>query len=398
MFVDLCFFAGVGGSNGELWKRQRRFTVSTFRNLGLGKSSFEELIVTECKELVNYLKRLRIDDGQSFNPKSVFPLATANMICSFAFGRRYDYSNEEYKFVLHSIQKIDRLYKEIGGAQMFLPFFKYLPTKRNRELHESTKVWIEFIGNIVTEHEAEFNPDCPNDYIDIYLKEIQTFTDDLLTLGNLRASVAGLFFAGHGTTANTMRWAIYCMLKFPDIQMAVQTELDAVVGPDRLPTLADKAHLPYTEATLLEIQRYGSTARFGIGHTAAEDTELFGYTILKGSYLLPNLWAVHHDPTLWHNPEEFQPTRFLNDERAVETPQEFIPFGIGMSLVIQMYLFRTINYVKIIPRTFHIKLCKFITPASVAQLIYNLSTNLGRRTSHLSCYIGYVRHKSTTTQ
>ena len=313
-------------ANGEIWKRQRRFTLTTFRNLGLGKSSFEELIVTECKELV---KLLRNGDVQSFSPKDVFPNASANIVCSFAFGRRYDYTDEEFKFLLDSIEKIDQRFREIAGAQIFVPFFKYLPTKRSRELHENTKALVEFIDNIVTEHEAEFDPDCPNDYIDIFLKEIHTSPDGLLTRGNLRGTVTGLFFAGSGTTSNTMRWATYCMLKYPEIQMAVQSELDAVVGADRLPTHADKKLLPYTMATLLEIQRYGSTARFGIGHTAAEDTELFGYTITKGSYLIPNLWAVHHDPMLWDDPEEFQPTRFLNKDGDVEQPKEFIPFSIG---------------------------------------------------------------------
>lgn len=35
----------------------------------------------------------------------------------------------------------------------------------------------------------------------------------------------------------------------------VQAEMDAVVGPDRVPSLTDKGSLPFTEATIMEVQR-----------------------------------------------------------------------------------------------------------------------------------------------
>jgi 26-hydroxylase len=34
------------------------------------------------------------------------------------------------------------------------------------------------------------------------------------------------------------------------------------------------------------------------------------------------------DPTLWDQPEEFRPSRFLN-EGKVQKPEYFIPFGVG---------------------------------------------------------------------
>ena len=37
-----------------------------------------------------------------------------------------------------------------------------------------------------------------------------------------------------------------------------QTEIDEVVGDDRLPTLEDRPHLPYIDCILKEALRYGS--------------------------------------------------------------------------------------------------------------------------------------------
>lgn len=42
----------------------------------------------------------------------------------------------------------------------------------------------------------------------------------------------------------------------PDIQAKAQEEIDRVVGNDRLPTIADKASLPYVEAVFKEALRW----------------------------------------------------------------------------------------------------------------------------------------------
>lgn len=48
---------------------------------------------------------------------------------------------------------------------------------------------------------------------------------------------------------------ILAILKNPDKQRRAQEEIDAVVGPDRLPNLSDKASLPYVQAICTETLR-----------------------------------------------------------------------------------------------------------------------------------------------
>ena len=57
-----------------------------------------------------------------------------------------------------------------------------------------------------------------------------------------------------------------------------------------------------------------------------------GYTIPKGTVILPNLWSVHRDPTVWEDPDTFNPARFLDDEGKLLRKEFFIPFGIGMPI------------------------------------------------------------------
>lgn len=50
----------------------------------------------------------------------------------------------------------------------------------------------------------------------------------------------------------------------------VQAELDQVVGKHRVPSLTDKGCLPFTEATIMEVQRLTVVVPLGIPHMASE--------------------------------------------------------------------------------------------------------------------------------
>lgn len=52
----------------------------------------------------------------------------------------------------------------------------------------------------------------------------------------------------------------------------VQREIDAVVGRSRLPSLTDKGTLPYTEATIMEVQRMAVVVPLAIPHMASKTT------------------------------------------------------------------------------------------------------------------------------
>lgn len=59
-------------------------------------------------------------------------------------------------------------------------------------------------------------------------------------------------------------------------------------------------------------------------------TTLNGYTIPKGTQVIPLIHAVHMSPSLWKDPEVFNPERFLSaDGTKVVKPEYFIPFGVG---------------------------------------------------------------------
>ena len=43
-----------------------------------------------------------------------------------------------------------------------------------------------------------------------------------------------------------------------------------------------------------------------------------------------NLWALHHDPKEWDDPEMFKPERFLDEDgKMAPKPNSYLPFSSG---------------------------------------------------------------------
>ena len=54
------------------------------------------------------------------------------------------------------------------------------------------------------------------------------------------------------------------MVLFPEAQRMAQAEIDRVIGPDRLPSLADRENLPYVDALVKEVFRFNPVAPLGL--------------------------------------------------------------------------------------------------------------------------------------
>ncbi|OAX39048.1 cytochrome P450 [Rhizopogon vinicolor AM-OR11-026] len=143
-------------------------------------------------------------------------------------------------------------------------------------------------------------------------------------------SAATVYAGGADTTVASINAFFLAMTLFPDVQKKAQAEIDAVVGPDRLPSFADRDSLPYAEALAKEVLRWHAVRPTGVPHRVMEDDIHDGYYIPKGSQIIANIWFMLNDPRTYPNPSEFKPERFLaNDGKELETDPRTICFGFG---------------------------------------------------------------------
>ena len=186
----------------------------------------------------------------------------------------------------------------------------------------------------IKDHQETLDYNAPRDFVDTVLIEINNTTDPESSfyreagLTNLTNTLIDLFIAGADTTSTTLTWAVLYMAREPEVQKRVQIELDSVVGQSRLPAVADRPNLPYTEAVIWEILRCGNIAPRGVNHMGSEPITMNGITIPANIMISP-LMEVILKGDHWGDGMVFRPERFLDAEGRLIKDEHLMPFSIG---------------------------------------------------------------------
>ncbi|KFO86089.1 Cytochrome P450 2H1 [Buceros rhinoceros silvestris] len=321
---------GIVTSNGETWRQLRRFTLTALRDFGMGKKSIEARIQEEAHFLV---ERLRNTHERPFRPNNFLVHAVSNIICSIIFGDRFDYEDKKFLSLVELLEKNSKL-QNSPTIQLynFLPtIMEYLPGGHQKLIGNVEKI-NEFISEIVSEHQKTLDLTCPRDFIDAFLNKMEQEKGNHhseFTVDTLIRTTLDLFFAGTGTTSNTLIYGLLILQKYPEIVEKVQKEIDCVIGRDRSPCMADRNQMPYTDAVVHEIQRFIDFLPLNVPHTVIKDTKLRDYFIPKDTMIFPMLSPVLHDSKEFPNPEKFDPGHFLNANGTFKKSDYFMPFSAG---------------------------------------------------------------------
>ncbi|XP_052106618.1 cytochrome P450 2C29-like isoform X3 [Mytilus californianus] len=322
--------SGIVFANGDDWKDRRRFLIQAMRDFGVGRSSMEENIIEEIQNVADDLEKMKGAEITNLNEMMI--KASCNVIHSLIFGYRYKHDNESLQKL---IKTMDNIFSGPGSlsASGIFPILNLIRKdfKDLKMRSEGFSTLKKYIEKRITEHRESFDPENIRDFIDMYLvaeKEESERTSVLNPVAFL-TSIIDLFAAGTYTTSTTLNWSFLWMIQYPDVQKRCQEEITKVIGSGRMVRLSDRRHLSYTEATLMEIQRLSNTAIFAHPYVAVCDTTTNGFKIPKNTIIDPSLISAHFDETIWRDPKEFNPGRFLNQNNDIINKEYLIPFLSG---------------------------------------------------------------------
>ncbi|XP_074083165.1 cytochrome P450 2D6 [Macrotis lagotis] len=333
---------------GEAWKEQRRFSLTTLRNYGLGKQTLEQWVITE----VNFLcSAFASKEGHPFDPHILLSYSITNVISFLTYGSRFSYDDQKLlkllKLIEDSLKEDSGLMREVVNDLPVLLSIPGLPQK----FFGAQKALMDGLDEFLEEHRKTLDPAQPRDLTDSFLIETEKAKgnpESSFNPANLRLVIADLFIAGMATTATTLRWALLHLLRHPNVQSKVQEEIDRVIGRNRRPTLKDQAQMAFTNAVIHEIQRYSDIIPLGVPHMTSHDTEIQGFFIPKGTTLITNLSSALKDESTWEHPYRFYPEHFLDAEGHFVKKEAFIPFSTGRRVClgeplakIELFLFFT---------------------------------------------------------
>ncbi|RDH76567.1 cytochrome P450 [Mycolicibacterium moriokaense] len=128
-----------------------------------------------------------------------------------------------------------------------------------------------------------------------------------------------LLAAGHETTATTLAWALYHIFRDDSVARRLSDELGGCTTP------VEMTGLPYLGAVIQETLRMHPPVPIVLRRLTAPRT-IDNVSRDAGDIVGVALHALHFNPSLWPQPDRFDPERFIGRKPS---PFEYAPFGGG---------------------------------------------------------------------
>ncbi|XP_062070349.1 cytochrome P450 2C1 [Lepus europaeus] len=340
---------GIIFSNGKRWKEIRRFSLMTLRNFGMGKRSIEDRVQEEARCLV---EELRKTNGSPCDPTFLLGAAPCNVICSVIFQNRFDYTDQNF---LNLMGKFNENFKILNSpwvqiCNTFPILIDYLPGSHNKMLRNNIYIR-NYILEKMKEHQESLDINNPRDFTDCFLIKMEQEKHNQqseFTIENLVTTVTDVFAAGTESTSTTLRYGLLLLMKHPEVTAKVQEEIERVIGRHRIPCMQDRSHMPYTDATVHEIQRYINLVPNNVPRATTCNVKFRSYLIPKGTAILTSLTSMLHDDKEFPNPDRFDPGHFLDTRGNFRKSDYFMPFSTGKRVCVgealarmELFLFLT---------------------------------------------------------
>ena len=205
-------------------------------------------------------------------------------LCGFNYRFNSFYRDTPHPFVVAMLGALEAAQAQVRE----LPIQRALNRKRARDVQVHQELMVRTVQRIIQERRAAGATGTVNDLLDRMLTGVDRQSGEALDETNIIAQCITFLIAGHETTSGLLSFALYALLKNPDVLAHAYDEVDRVLGTDLsvLPSYV-QAHQGPMSPRSWETLRLWPTA-------PAFTRRLYEDTVIGGKYRLEEGHGRNH--------------------------------------------------------------------------------------------------------
>jgi cytochrome P450 / NADPH-cytochrome P450 reductase len=307
-----------------LWRRAHNILLSPFSLQSM--QDYMPMMLDLADQLVEKWERLNPDEEVDV-PEDMTRL-TLDTIALCGFGYRFNsfYRDTPHPFVSAMVRTLE----ESQRRSRQLPIQARLRVRAQRQLEEDQAFMEGLVTDLMRDRRAQGAAGETRDLLGRMLTGIDRQTGERLPDDNIVTQCITFLVAGHETTSGLLSFALYYLLKHPDVVERARAEVDGVLGATAQPGFEQVHRLRYVTQVLNESLRLWPTAP-SFTRAPLADTLIGGrYAIPAGTPITTLIPSLHRDRSVWGpDAEEFDPDHVAPERLAALRPNAFKPFGTG---------------------------------------------------------------------
>jgi cytochrome P450 / NADPH-cytochrome P450 reductase len=310
------------------WQKAHNILLPAFAAKSM--VGYHPFMLDVARQLVAKWARLNPDD--TVDVARDMTSVTLDTIGLAGFGYRFNsfYREADHPFVAAMVRILDSTMKTRG-----LPLETYIQAGREKQRVADISYLHGAVDRIVEERRAAIasGEACPRqDLMQFMLTRPDRASGTTLEAENIRYQAITFLIAGHETTSGLLSFALYFLMRHPEVLARARAEAEAAFGADPAawPDFRAVSGLVYIKQVLKEALRLWPTAPI-FAVTPLADTTIGGaYPMPKGAHIVALLPSLHRDPAVWGaSADTFDPDRFTPEAEAALPVNAYKPFGNG---------------------------------------------------------------------
>lgn len=317
-------------AEGEYWKKTRSvltpaFSSAKFKTIFTHMDTCSDRLVEHLNNLISRSEATNVEAMEVF--KNYSSDTISRCIFSVSFLESYDSPDKIIDSIL--------AYFDASRYKMFLSlilptWFKTLIRFSIYNVRSLNYSWSLF-GSFLKQRAKQNNNEIPTDMLKLMMDgaaQVNWGDEDILS------NLVILYVTGSHTSTLTLSAVAYIFAKYPHVQENIVRELNDFLAEGKEVTLdAVTNRFKYLHSVVSEVLRLYPPSTYNERRVAAEvySFEHEGKVIRlpKESIVYFPTFVIHRDPEYFVEPDKFDDTRFMPENKEAIHPYAYAPFGHG---------------------------------------------------------------------